>query len=76
MSLLKVWLTAPTVQLTSSRFSLSLLSCPEVSLEDTQWSLLTNAVILFQNEVFQFFSQCAPELDVLVVQPGGGSRHL
>lgn len=34
MSLLKVWLTAPTVQLTSSRLSLSLLSCPEVSLEE------------------------------------------
>lgn len=33
MSLLKVWLTAPTVQLTSSSFSLSLLSWPEASLK-------------------------------------------
>lgn len=32
MSLLKVWLTAPTVQFTSSRFSLSLFSNPDVSL--------------------------------------------
>ncbi len=36
MSLLNVWLTAPTVQLTSSSFSVSLLTCPEVSLKENR----------------------------------------
>lgn len=40
ISLLKVWLTAPTVQLTSSSFSLRMLICPDVSLKSKENILL------------------------------------
>lgn len=64
MSLLKVWLTAPTVQLTSSSFSVSLLSWPEASLKQRHFICIHCA----------WGSSLLPSMCTSAGRPGCGAR--
>lgn len=78
MSLLKVWLTAPTVQFTSSRFSLSLFSSPDVSLrvKEIKLSCWPNYSLMLWGKSSTLSNKRTPYLSILAAEPCGGSGHL
>lgn len=79
MSLLKVWLTALTVQLTSARFSFILFSVPAVSLRvKRQQMICLNTWSLYTALIVKHFApyNWAPYQSVLVAKPRGGSGDL